>query len=610
MPQGASSPPWRLVKGAVATLLAASTARGATALEASNAPKADLVAQELQQLEGVVGLCKERLGLLKEMKSIVNSGYNLTLPDTHMRALREKVPLISDLETDPDKTTVAASDDFFVPKAIIPIDAEVAHVKWLPLRSSTTSSSSSSSHASSTQSSMPNALLVAAQLDGTVRLFTPSGDLVQSFSTGHDLPVAHLAVSPSHDEYLVVTADTAGTVKVHKVNARSRRPLKTRRGPAGPGRPEHRATQNTNPEDEKASQYLGLQANVTVQFTKQMKHPGVDDPAAPRITALTMASQQGAKYFVTGDEAGSVRIFTKNGTLHGVVETVAEDGEGVPIDSLYAHLNNLLYRAGDRWGYIDIERMIPRPMECPNFPGKVKSVVFDSQQASRILIADEEGSVWVMGVKNKQDCKIEHRFSKGSTNGDVQLASVRGFLLGIEQTGASAVFALNMSHIGKSKHDIGPLSTPVVWRRYRGASKSFAVHKRYQAGDLLAFLSEDGREIEIAELIMSVYTPPAQDSFGNFKLPVMAVAIVLVLGYQYMKGKGGEGAFAGLAKGKGGLGGGGLAGKLGGLGKGGRGGGLGGLGGGGLGGLGGGGLGGLGGGAGGLGGLGRGGKRF
>jgi len=58
---------------------------------------------------------------------------------------------------------------------------------------------------------------------------------------------------------------------------------------------------------------------------------------------------------------------------------------------------------------------------------------------------------------------------------------------------------------------------------------------------LLAFLSEDGKEIEIAELLMTVYQAPAQDNFSNFKLPVIAVAVVLVLGYQYMKNKGGGG---------------------------------------------------------------------
>merc|ERR1719480_757231 len=92
-----------------------------------------------------------------------------------------------------------------------------------------------------------------------------------------------------------------------------------------------------------------------------------------------------------------------------------------------------------------------------------------------------------------------------------------------------------MSFVDKKRTD-GQGS--LVWRADRPPAKDWAVFKRYQQGDLLAVLSEDGREVEIIELLMQVYTAPVADSFGNFKLPVIAVAIVLVLGYQYMKQKG------------------------------------------------------------------------
>jgi len=78
----------------------------------------------------------------------------------------------------------------------------------------------------------------------------------------------------------------------------------------------------------------------------------------------------------------------------------------------------------------------------------------------------------------------------------------------------------------------------VVWSTSRTLVRDWSVYRRYQQGDLLAFLSDDGLQIEIMELLMQVYTAPQTDSFGNFKLPVIAVAIVLVLGYQYMKQKG------------------------------------------------------------------------
>merc|ERR1712186_61342 len=96
-----------------------------------------------------------------------------------------------------------------------------------------------------------------------------------------------------------------------------------------------------------------------------------------------------------------------------------------------------------------------------------------------------------------------------------------------------------MSQASKGQKLMGQVPSSIVWRRNRAWTKSWAVHKRYQQGDLVACLSEDGHEIEIMELLMQVInTAPATDSFGNFKLPVIAVAIVLVLGYQYVKQKG------------------------------------------------------------------------
>merc|ERR1712232_105747 len=104
----------------------------------------------------------------------------------------------------------------------------------------------------------------------------------------------------------------------------------------------------------------------------------------------------------------------------------------------------------------------------------------------------------------------------------------------------------NMSHVGKMKHDVAHAPSPFVRRRQVAAARAWTFHRRAQQGDLIAVLSEDGKEIEIAELLMSVYTPPVEgDIFSNYKLPLVAVGIVLVLGFQYMKmnrGSGGGGA--------------------------------------------------------------------
>lgn len=480
----------------------------------------------MEELRGVVELCKKRIELLKELRDVASSGYNISLPEPHLRMLREKLPLMSDIEVDADKAPLAVSEDYFISKAVITQEEEVSFLRFMPLRAPRASSGGSGSH--SQQAAMPSALLVAAQRDGTVRLFTPNGDLVLSFSTGHDRPVTHLATSPSHDEYLVITADEGGAIRVHKVVVRQRRPVKAKRKDQRPLN------------EEKASAFLGVQANVTYQFFREMQVPERDGETL-RLTSVVMVSLQGSKYFVAGDDGGQISVFTKNGTLRKVIHTNLTSGQADL--ELHAHASSLLYVQDGSWGFVDLERSQLRPTECPHFDGRAKTVIFDSQLASRVIVADEAGTIWVFAVKNKQECRVEHRFTLGTTNDVVSLGSMRGFVLALEGGAVSppALAALNMSHVGKRKQELAAAPSPVVWRRSRAPTRSWTLYKRHQQGDLVAFLSADGREIEIAEIIMQVYTAPVQDSFGNFKLPVAAAAAVLILGYQYMKQKGGKG---------------------------------------------------------------------
>jgi hypothetical protein len=528
--------------------------------------EASLITQEMDELRSYVGLCKKRIGLLEELRDVMASGHNVSLSDTPLRAFTDSMPLLSDIEVNVDKAPSAASEDYFISKTAISQEEEINLIKFMPLRAPRTSSSSSST---TQQSTMPSALLVATQPSGTVRLFTPTGDLVLSFSAGHEQLVTHLATSQSQDEYLVITGDSGGTVRVHKILVRQRRPLKkTKKGLPEPG-------------EEKHSQYLNLQANVTHQFLNKMSIP---DPDEAKITSLIMASQQGSKYFVAGASNGMINVFTKNGTLHKAIDASKTAPSGSLM--LYSQLSSVLFSTGDIWGYVDLERFVMKPVQCPRFEGRIQAIVLDAQQASRVIAADEAGTLWVFNVKNKQECKVEHRFTEGATQGSVDLGSMRGFALALESRPdvQTTLVAVNMSHVGKKKDELGSAPSPVVWRRSLGPTRAWTMYKRHQQGDLIAFLSEDGHEIEIAELIMQVYVPPSTDNpFGNFKMPVIAVAVMLVLGYQYMKNKGGgKGGGFDPSMLKGGRRGGALS-KLGELGKARRGG----LGGGGLGGLGG-----------------------
>lgn len=492
---------------------------------------ADLLTQEVGELRSVVKLCEERIELLTEMKGMVASQVKLPLPASNMRLLKEPLPMMADVALDVDKAATGSADDYYISKAAISLESPASFIKILTMKAPRTSSSKDSSPSAAAANAMPSALVVAAQADGVVRLFAPAGDLVLSFNAGHDHPLLSLAVSPSHDEHFVTTADAGGIIRVHKINIRQRRLAKDEK---------HRRRNST---DEKVSQFLGSAVNATHQFTHQMQIPAASDGKPATLTSLTIASQQGQKYFVAGDMEGKLNIFRRNGTLWATLNI-----SKTPVVGLYSHLSNLIFYDETRWGYVNFEKKEVLHMDCAPFQGPITAAVFDSQQGARLLVADVDGTIWALNVKEKRSCKVEHRFPKGATLAPLSLASIRGFTLGLEKARRSgdeaSVVAINMSHVGK----IGGTSGSVVWRKGKQAVRDWAVHKRQSHGDLIAILSEDGLQIELAEVLMSVYTAPTTTDFGDYQKPMIAVGVLLVLGYQYMKNKGGKGKGGGGAK--------------------------------------------------------------
>ncbi|CAK0859305.1 unnamed protein product [Prorocentrum cordatum] len=443
------------------------------------------------------------------------------------KALLNGLPPASEVATGAETAEAASTGDFLVTKVAIPLEQRADFVKFLPLRNPRTQSPTPTSGQQT-----PSTLLMAVQVDGTMRLFTPEGEPTLTFSTEHSEDVVLVAVSPLHDEYLVASADAGGLVRVHKVTVRSRRLSKEEKGA------------RKRLYDDQLSQYLGLQVNVTVQFTKQIRvwtKRELGGRQAPNLTAMALASVQGTKYFVVGDSDGRISAFTRNGTLHARMRPTK-----APVETLHVHLGNLLWMASGSWGFVDLDARETRRMDCPFFTGNATAVAVDTHTNSKVVVADDGGGVWVYSHKNKRECKLEHRFPLGAVRDPVDLASVRGFALALERGteaggasgGRSAVVALNMSHVGKRRSDPARAAQAVVWRRPGPRVRAWAVHRRYQMGDLMALLSEDGSEIEVVEVLMQVYQPPPTDDISSFKLPLFAVAICLVMGFQYVKQKG------------------------------------------------------------------------
>lgn len=514
--------------GAGAGAPATAPADGASADEASTdglgegqeepQAMADLITQEVEELERYIQLCEERIAMLKDVQDVIDSGHNISLPEAHIRALKEKFPLLAEVVLDVATAPAGSSDDYLIAKSVIHAEEAVSFMKFMPLRAQSSTSSKTTSAA------LPPALLVTATAGGLVRLHTPIGELLLSFDAGHEQPVAHLAVSPEKDEHTIATGDSAGVVRVFKVSVKPKKPPQNVK-PQG----------RVNLSQERISQFLGVQLNATVQFQGQLAAPKGADGAVARITTMALASFHGTKYFVMGDAEGALSIFTKNGTLQAKLETATAPGASV--EAIYSHPNVVIFTAGHDWGFVDFDLLKVRRSECYGFDGRLAAAAMDSQQSSRIVAADEAGNVWVFNTKGRTECRVEHRFRHGATRGVVELASVRGYALGLERSGTDteplwSVVALNMSHVGKTPQELSQTS-PVSWRLARNPVRSWAVHKRSQHGDLLAFLSEDGRSIEVMELFMTVFAPPASSSFWKFKGPILAGLGFAMFGWRY-----------------------------------------------------------------------------
>eukprot|EP00434_Breviolum_minutum_P033377 symbB.v1.2.029532.t2/scaffold3233.1/size60571/8 len=140
------------------------------------------------------------------------------------------------------------------------------------------------------------------------------------------------------------------------------------------------------------------------------------------------------------------------------------------VSSINAHLGNVVYVAGHQWGLIDLEKGTARAFHCYKYHGAgVLDAVSDTALQTRVIAADLDGSIWVFSVRDKRDCKVEHRFPLGATRAPLSLASVRGFVLVMEPlrsfTGKAEVTVLNMTHVGKSWDDPARDVSPISWKR-------------------------------------------------------------------------------------------------------------------------------------------------
>eukprot|EP00929_Paragymnodinium_shiwhaense_P117893 TRINITY_DN8936_c0_g1_i2.p1 TRINITY_DN8936_c0_g1~~TRINITY_DN8936_c0_g1_i2.p1 ORF type:complete len:481 (+),score=68.61 TRINITY_DN8936_c0_g1_i2:104-1546(+) len=402
--------------------------------------------------------------------------------------------------------------------AVLRQEAEIGAIGWLPLQRLGAFGAGSVSEAGPTA---PSALLVVLRRDGVVQLFKPSGEMVLRFYAGHMHPVVPaLAVGTDAAEHLLLTADTSGGIKAHKLVVRpSRRLDNVPRGQRV--KPE---TVYLEPEFEASHRVL-----LDLQLPRLQVGGSSSSSSRPSITAMTVVDAAGAKEFLVGDSAGRVCIFTRHGALREVLSILdlLKINTTVPVEGLSSHHTTLAYRSGTNWGLVDLDKLQERLHHCGDLvPERIHAAVFDAQFPHMLIVSDLVGDVWVINTKHRLNCKADVVFRSANASYR-EAASINGYLFALDpglrlsrQETPATLMAYNLSHARLRPSRLARYPSPIVWQSQRPFVSSWAVHSNLEEGGLLAYVSADKRSVTIEELLMKVY-PTTFDDRGSLNMPLL-----------------------------------------------------------------------------------------
>jgi hypothetical protein len=451
------------------------------------AEKKTLLAQEIGALEDIIVAAQKKVTVLKELQGKVGRGIQDFHPVAHS-LLSTPVPALSELPT----RVVGSADDVSYKMSKIIAPFPVLEVAFVPLRASSTTPTGSTLQA-----------LVACLTETGVLLYTPSGAFVAEWLVEDPTFLSAGPTSYSQDEvFFVVFAQG----KLTRVN------VKTRQWRLSPAEKEQR--KNAEPRN---STTFVPEVNVTLSKAWSLS-------VKAEITSLQAMSSRGQKFIVLGGQDGGLYLHSLNGTYLGYTQA-ADDGDRV---LGLAYTASLVYRSSSSFGlFTPDEQVVHRP--C----GLVQNLTSAVQLvgAQRLLV-HVDGELQSISTKQKTTCEREWTMPFEP----VGLHPLKGMVLGLTSGDEKRLMALDMTRGAPDE---------ILWERKLGDVVSFDTFRRFGGGGMFVTLSGSKTTIEVWDLLNEAPRAPGSfggfgggdggDSLSNMKMPIFMVAILLVVGYQYMK---------------------------------------------------------------------------
>jgi len=493
----------------------------AAAVSGSVSPPASVIHQEISLLQDAVRLTEQKLTMLRDLQSDVTGMAGVSVPNAS-QTLLGLLP------------GSASPKDFITTTGVVQLDRPASFARFLPLKNNRGSASSGKSSSSSLPP-LPTGLFVSVDSSGQATLYTPTGVRVKEFHLGHE--TTQIATSVGQDEHLILGASQSGSISCHVVRVRQGRLSQS----------ERQARRNST--DERISQFLGVIPNVTVTADKSLELPS----GTPEVTDMAVTTQRGSKHFVVADSDGGIAVFARNGTLRGrfFPETPSAPGG---VRGLYATFGALLFWSKSAVGFVSAPGLAAPPLRCAEFAagGGVASAAIDATSSNRLYVALNDGSVASYNAKDRDACSFEV-FLPQVAQRPLRLEPFRGYMLAIAEGAPAELHAYNLSARGRGA-DAPPPTVNAAFHWDLARVGQVAVLRKTSGCDHAAFVREDN-VLVLSEMLFKPVAAPVADEFSDMRTPVILLAVVLVVGYQYMKNKKGGSGKSWLASKSRGLGG-------------------------------------------------------
>lgn len=388
----------------------------------------DGLVERLAELKGEMRSKQSTLAVLEDVRLAALTGRRVELPSAQRRHLERGSAPISEVTFDARHRPISTNASrHFKPLITVAEQLQVQHHGFLTLRKSASSKAGGTS-----------ALLVVVDELSTLSVYDFDGEaLLRSAPLGHGegRQIVHLALSPGSDSHFVMTADDAGVIRVHDIKIVAQKTSRKEEQAEGGAADGHNK--------EATKRIMQVSTNFSCSFTL----PEGERGEARRLTALQPVERGSTPWLVTGDSAGGISVFHRNGTVKSRVK-VTEDPGGIR-GFLKGGGQMVVYWSSHSFGYFSSSQIDVQYPPCTGWNAPVVDMITDPANiGSRVILALADGDVVVYTTTSgkAKTCDLTLKFPHVSS-APFKLQSFRGHVMAMPVLSPEAIKAGRMSEI-------------------------------------------------------------------------------------------------------------------------------------------------------------------